>query len=86
MIKRFCDICEVEILGLQDGIYEQRYTLTIENPQNLTRLGGQLGKMYPAIEMKLHNSNNTDICRTCLEEILRKEFEHRATKDTAQPA
>ncbi len=77
MIKRFCDICGVEIQGLKDGIYEERYTLDIEDPANLTRLGGQLGKMNPIIEMKLSNCNNTDICRGCLEEILIKEFHHR---------
>lgn len=84
MIKRFCDICEVEILGLKDGIYEQRYTLVIEEPLNLTRLGGQLGTLQPIIEIKLQNSNNTDICRTCLEEILRKEFQGRSMENTAQ--
>lgn len=78
MIKRFCDICSKEILGLKDGIYEERYTLVIEDPANLTRLGGQLGKMNPVIEMKLQNSNNTDICRECLEKILIKEFHRRA--------
>lgn len=78
MIKRFCDICSKEILGLKDGIYEERYTLVIEDPANLTRLGGQLGKVSPVIEMKLQNSNNTDICRECLEKILIKEFHRRA--------
>lgn len=78
MIKRFCDICGVEIQGLKDGIYEERYTLVIEDPANLTRLGGQLGKMNPVIEMKLQHSNNTDICRECLEKILIKEFHRRA--------
>ena len=77
MIKPFCDICGVEIQGLKDGIYEERYTLDIEDPANLTRLGGQLGKMNPIIEMKLSNCNNTDICRGCLEEILIKEFHRR---------
>ena len=38
MIKRFCDVCGVEIQGLKDGIYEERYTLVIEDPANLTRL------------------------------------------------
>ena len=61
MIKRFCDICGKEIMGLKDGIYEERYTLVIEDPANLTRLGGQLGKMNPVIEMKLQNCNNTPI-------------------------
>ena len=78
MIKRFCDICSKEIQGLKDGIYEERYTLVIEDPANLTRLGGQLGKVSPVIEMKLQNSNNTDICRECLEKILIKEFHRRA--------
>ncbi|NLY42122.1 MAG: hypothetical protein GX055_10955 [Desulfovibrionales bacterium] len=78
MIKRFCDICEQEIKGLKDGIYEQQYTLFLEDSTNLNRLGGQLGKMNPVIEMKLSNCNNTDICRKCLEEILIKEFRHRA--------
>lgn len=82
MIKRFCDICAVEILGLKDGIYEERYTLVIEDPANLTRLGGQKGQMNPVIEMKLSNCNNTDICRQCLETILVKEFGRRA-KDKA---
>ncbi|NCD24795.1 MAG: hypothetical protein EOL86_04265 [Deltaproteobacteria bacterium] len=80
MIKRFCDICGAEIQGLKDGIYEERYTLHIEDPLNLTRLGGQLGKMNPVIEMKLQNCNNTDICRECLEKILIKEF-HRRSAD-----
>ncbi|GAB1409982.1 hypothetical protein MASR1M90_11360 [Desulfovibrionales bacterium] len=74
MIKRFCDMCEVEIKGLKDGIYEERYTLVLEDPATLTRLGGQLGKINPVIEMKLSNCNNTDICRKCLEEILMTEF------------
>ena len=78
MIKRFCDICGKEIMGLKDGIYEERYTLVIEDPSNLTRLGGQLGKMNPVIEMKLQNCNNTDICRQRLEQILVKEFRRRA--------
>jgi len=78
MIKRFCDICSKEILGLKDGIYEERYTLVIEDAANLSRLGGQLGKVSPVIEMKLQNSNNTDICRECLEKILVKEFHRRA--------
>ncbi len=85
MIKRFCDICGVEIQGLKDGIYEERYTLHIEDPVNLTRLGGQLGKMNPVIEMKLQNCNNTDICRECLEKILVKEF-HRRVKDKPENA
>ena len=85
MIKRFCDICGVEIQGLKDGIYEERYTLHIEDPVNLTRLGGQLGKMNPVIEMKLQNCNNTDICRECLEKILVKEF-HRRVKDKPEDA
>ena len=78
MIKRFCDICGVEIQSLKDGIYEERYTLVIEDPANLSRLGGQLGKMNPVIEMKLQNSNNTDICREWLEKVLVKEFHRRA--------
>ena len=78
MIKRFCDICGKEILGLKDGIYEERYSLVIEDQANLTRLGVQLGKLNPIIEMKLQNSNNTDICRECLEKILVKEFHRRA--------
>ena len=81
MIKRFCDICGTEILGLKDGIYEERYTLVIEDPANLSRLGGQLGKMNPVIEMKLQNCNNTDICRACLEKVLVKEFHRRAKGD-----
>jgi len=78
MIKRFCDVCGMEILGLKEGIYEDRFTLCIEDPVNLTRLGGQLGKMNPAIEMRLQHCNNTDICRECLEKILIKEFHRRA--------
>lgn len=78
MIRRFCDICGVEIKGLKDGIYEERYTLVIEEPANLSSLGGQLGKMNPVIEMKLSNCNNTDICRKCLEKILMKEFRRRS--------
>ncbi|MDY0275956.1 MAG: hypothetical protein RBR42_11070 [Desulfomicrobium sp.] len=80
MIKRFCDICEVEIKSLQDGIYEDRYTLVIEDPGNLTQLGGQLGKIHPAIEMRLQNCNNTDICRECLEKILFTEFQRRSSR------
>lgn len=81
MIKRFCDICGVEIQGLRDGIYEERYSLEIEDPANLSRLGGQMGKLNPIIEMKLSNCNNTDICRACLEKLLIKEF-HRRAQDT----
>lgn len=78
MIKRFCDICGAEIQGLKDGIYEERYSLVIGDPGNLTKLGGQLGKLNPVIEMKLQNCNNTDICRSCLETILAQEFRRRA--------
>lgn len=75
MIKRFCDICGVEILGLKDGIYEERYSLIIKDSANLSRLGGQMGKMNPAIEMRLQHCNNTDICRSCLEKVLLAEFQ-----------
>lgn len=81
MVRRFCDICEVEILGLKDGLYEERYTLVFEDPGNLSRLGGQLGKMQPALEMRLQNCHNVDICRQCLEKILIQEFRRRAEKD-----
>lgn len=81
MVRRFCDICEVEILGLKDGLYEERYTLTIEDPVNLSRLGGQLGKISLAIEMRLQNCHNIDICRQCLEKILFREFRLRTKQD-----
>lgn len=83
MIRRFCDICGMEILGLKDGLYEERYALNIEDPLNLTRLGGQLGKMPPAIEMRLQNCHNMDICRQCLEKVLIREFHRRKDRDDA---
>lgn len=86
MVRRFCDICEVEILGLQDGLYEGRYTLVVEDSGNLSRLGGQLGQVSPAMEMRLQNCHNMDICRQCLEKILIREFRRRAEQDAPGPS
>lgn len=80
MIRRFCDICGAEIQGLTDGVFEERYTLTITDPANLARLGGQRGELAPALEMRLTGVHNTDICRRCLEEILAREFRARQDK------
>ncbi len=77
MIRRFCDICGVEIQGLTDGIFEERYTLPLMDPTNLARLGGQKGELAPALEMRLTGVHNTDICRRCLEDILKREFHLR---------
>jgi hypothetical protein len=77
MIRRFCDICGKEIQGLNDGIFEERYTLAITDPANLSRLGGQRGEHPPAIEMHLRGVHNTDICRECLAKILIAEIQAR---------
>ncbi len=83
MIRRFCDICAVEIQGLTDGIFEERYTLTIADPTNLARLGGQKGELAPALEMRLTGVHNTDICRRCLKDILMREFETQSPKTSS---
>jgi len=80
MIRRFCDICGMEIRGLTDGIFEERYTLAITDPTNLARLGGQKGELAPALEMRLTGVHNTDICRRCLEKILVRELNARTTE------
>lgn len=83
MIRRFCDICEAEIPGLKDGLHEERYTLLIEDPVNLSRLGGQTGKTPPAIELRLRDCHNMDICLQCLEKVLTREFHRRQEEDHA---